>query len=167
MILLRSTHDKVVRELEKDITVREGIIDNLRQEKKSLTVEINNEREIRRSSDNILREKLNGTKDELNKIELNNKILSDKNQELEEKIRNLEWCMQERDKTLEQVKKDNLRMYKKLEFTKELYRQFKWKCDKAMEIQFVTRAIEHKDVKKFLKIEDVLDLYTLIGMAGK
>ena len=35
------------------------------------------------------------------------------------KIKSLEWCIQERDKTIKDMREDNLRMYKKIEFSKE------------------------------------------------
>ena len=65
------------------------------------------------------------------------------------------------------MREDNLRMYKKIEFSKELYRQFKWKCDTAMKAQFVTKTIKASELKQFLNMDDVISLYTLIGMAGK
>ena len=56
----------------------------------------------------------------------------------EKQIKGMEWCIQERDKV-----------------------------DKACEIEFVTRTITHEDIKKFMKLEDIIQLYTLIGIAGK
>nr|DAP48652.1 MAG TPA: hypothetical protein [Caudoviricetes sp.] len=48
-----------------------------------------------------------------------------------------------------------------------MYRQFKDKVDKACQIEFVTGVITHADIKKFMKVEDIIQLYTLIGIAGK
>lgn len=48
-----------------------------------------------------------------------------------------------------------------------MYRQFKEKVDKACEIDFVTRTLTPADIKKFMKVEDIVELYTLIGIAGK
>lgn len=160
MIILKSTHNRVVEELEKDIELREGIISNLRKEKVSLKTEVTNERAIRKASDKLLKEKLSAATSDLAEANYNNL-------ELDKKIKELEWCIKERDKAIKDLKEDNLRIYKKLEFNKEMYRQFKEKCDKAMEIQFVTRTIKESELKKFLKIDDVLSLYTLVGMAGK
>ena len=160
MIILKSTHNRVVEELEKDIELREGIIANLRKEKASLKIEVTNEKSIRKASDKLLKEKLAATTSDLAEADYNNL-------ELDKKIKELEWCIQERDKQIEGLCQDNLRMYKKLEFNKEMYRQFKEKCDKAMEIQFVTRTIKTSELKKFLSIDDILSLYTLVGMAGK
>ena len=111
--------------------------------------------------------RLADAKNEAAALKVNNDILKQKNLELEEKIKSLEWCIQERDKTIKDMREDNLRMYKKIEFSKELYRQFKWKCDTAMKTQFVTKTIKASELKQFLNMDDVISLYTLIGMAGK
>jgi uncharacterized protein (DUF3084 family) len=85
----------------------------------------------------------------------------------DKQIQGLEWCIQERDKELHTVKAFNMELYKKVELSGEMYRQFKDKVDKACEIEFVTRTITHEDIKKFMKVEDIIQLYTLIGIAGK
>lgn len=174
MIMLRKTHNRVVNELEKDIELRESVITTLRQKKRELKSELldlrltlDNERTMRKSSNKLLRENLTDAKNEAAALKVNNDILKQKNLEFEEKIKSLEWCIQERDKTIKDMREDNLRMYKKIEFSKELYRQFKWKCDTAMKAQFVTKTIKASELKQFLNMDDVLSLYTLIGMAGK
>ena len=174
MIMLRKTHNRVVNELEKDIELRESVITTLRQKKRELKSELldlrltlDNERTMRKSSNKLLRENLTDAKNEAAALKVNNDILKQKNLELEEKIKSLEWCIQERDKTIKDMREHNLRMYKKIEFSKELYRQFKWKCDTAMKAQFVTKTIKASELKQFLNMDDVLSLYTLIGMAGK
>ena len=174
MIMLRKTHNRVVNELEKDIELRESVITTLRQKKRELKSELldlrltlDNERTMRKSSNKLLRENLTDAKNEAAALKVNNDILKQKNLELEEKIKSLEWCIQVRDKTIKDMREDNLRMYKKIEFSKELYRQFKWKCDTAMKAQFVTKTIKASELKQFLNMDDVLSLYTLIGMAGK
>ena len=174
MIILRKTHNRVVNELEKDIELRESVITTLRQKKRELKSELldlrltlDNERTMRKSSNKLLRENLTDAKNEAAALKVNNDILKQKNLELEEKIKSLEWCIQERDKTIKDMREDNLRMYKKIEFSKELYRQFKWKCDTAMKAQFVTKTIKASELKQFLNMDDVISLYTLIGMAGK
>ena len=174
MIMLRKTHNRVVNELEKDIELRESVITTLRQKKRELKSELldlrltlDNERTMRKSSNKLLRENLTDAKNDAAAVKVNNDILKQKNLELEEKIKSLEWCIQERDKTIKDMREDNLRMYKKIEFSKELYRQFQWKCDTAMKAQFVTKTIKASELKQFLNMDDVLSLYTLIGMAGK
>ena len=174
MIMLRKTHNRVVNELEKDIELRESVITTLRQKKRELKSELldlrltlDNERTMRKSSNKLLRENLTDAKNDAAAVKVNNDILKQRNLELEEKIKSLEWCIQERDKTIKDMREDNLRMYKKIEFSKELYRQFKWKCDTAMKAQFVTKTIKTSELKQFLNMDDVLSLYTLIGMAGK
>lgn len=174
MIMLRKTHNRVVNELEKDIELRESVITTLRQKKRELKSELldlrltlDNERTMRKSSNKLLRENLTDAKNDAAAVKVNNDILKQRNLELEEKIKSLEWCIQERDKTIKDMREDNLRMYKKIELSKELYRQFKWKCDTAMKAQFVTKTIKASELKQFLNMDDVLSLYTLIGMAGK
>lgn len=85
----------------------------------------------------------------------------------DKKIEGMEWCIQERDKELDKVKAFNMDLYKKVELSGEMYRQFKDRVDKACEIEFVTRTITHEDIKKFMKVEDIIHLYTLVGIAGK
>ena len=174
MIMLRKTHNRVVNELEKDIELRESVITTLRQKKRELKSELldlrltlDNERTMRKSSNKLLRENLTDAKNDAAAVKVNNDILKQRNLELEEKIKSLEWCIQERDKTIKDMREDNLRMYKKIEFSKELYRQFQWKCDTAMKSQFVTKIIKASELKQFLNMDDVISLYTLIGMAGK
>ncbi|WP_250673526.1 hypothetical protein LZ906_007785 [Paraclostridium ghonii] len=85
----------------------------------------------------------------------------------ENKINDLQWCIKERDKDNEKIKSFNMKLYKKVQLSGEIYRQFKDKVDKACEIEFVTRTITPADIKKFMKVEDIIQLYTLIGIAGK
>lgn len=95
--------------------------------------------------------------------------------EANKKIKGMEWCIQERDKKIENLKQDNFKMYKKLEMASEMQRQVKDKIDTAFIIDFVNkkitprgavRTIKPEDVKKLsVNIgEDLVEIYTKIGM---
>ena len=155
-IMFRSTHERVVFELEKDLNVKELVIEA--QDKKVKKI-----------------------KDEKYELEIKNQTLNSKNEnknciiakleldlkEANKQIMGMEWCIQERDKEIENIKSFNMKLYKKLELSSEMYRQFKDRIDRALEIDFVTGVITHDDIKKFMKVEDIVELYTLIGIAGK
>ena len=152
-VVLRSTYERETSELVSDIKVLEGVKDASDKKIESLKSDL---QELKDSSYFTVREKDR----EIEKLKL----------ELEKRdkqIKGMEWCIQERDKELDKVKAFNMDLYKKVELAGEMYRQFKDKVDKACEIEFVTRTITHEDIKKFMKVEDIIQIYTLIGIAGK
>lgn len=181
ILLFRSTHERAVSELEKDIKFLEVKNEELKEELKQEVSEKNASRALLTGSlkmanarNKELDEEIVEMNRQLTRVRDQYKARGDELLEAQERIKELEkdllardWCIQERDRELEDVRKVNRQLLDKAILSNELYRQFKWKCDKSMEIQFVTRAINQTDVKKFLKLEDVLDLYTLVGMAGK
>lgn len=152
-VVLRSTYERETRELVSDIKVLEGVKDASDKKIESLKLDF---QELKDSSYFTVREK-DREIEEL-KLELEKR---------DKEIKKLKWCIQERDKELDKVKAFNMDLYKKVELAGEMYRQFKDKVDKACEIEFVTRIITHEDIKKFMKVEDIIQLYTLIGIAGK
>ncbi|TQO59363.1 hypothetical protein D5S05_02520 [Paraclostridium bifermentans] len=152
-MVLRSTYERETSELVSDIKVLEGVKDASDKKIESLKSDL---QELKDLSYLKVREK-DREIEEL-KLELEKR---------EKQIKGMEWCIQERDKELDKVKAFNMDLYKKVELASEMYRQFKDKVDKACEIDFVTRTITHEDIKKFMKVEDIIQLYTLIGIAGK
>lgn len=152
-VVLRSTYERETSELVKDIKVQESVKTAADKKIESLKLDF---QELKDSSYFTVREK-DREIEEL-KLELEKR---------DKKIKGMEWCIQERDKELDKVKAFNINLYKKVELAGEMYRQFKDKVDKACEIEFVTRTITHEDIKKFMKVEDIIKLYTLIGIAGK
>ncbi|WP_170182726.1 hypothetical protein, partial [Paraclostridium bifermentans] len=152
-VVLRSTYERETSELVSDIKVLEGVKDASDKKIESLKSDL---QELKDLSYLKVREK-DREIEEL-KLELEKR---------EKQIKGMEWCIQERDKELDKVKAFNMDLYKKVELASEMYRQFKDKVDKACEIDFVTRTITHEDIKKFMKVEDIIQLYTLIGIAGK
>jgi len=152
-VVLRSTYERETSELVSDIKVLEGVKDASDKKIESLKSDF---RELKDSSYFTVKEK--NSEIESLKLELEKR---------DKQIKGMEWCIQERDKELDKVKAFNMDLYKKVELAGEMYRQFKDKVDKACEIEFVTRTITHEDIKKFMKVEDIIQLYTLIGIAGK
>ena len=152
-VVLRSTYERETSELVSDIKVLEVVKDASDKKIESLKLDF---QELKNSSYFTVREK-DREIEEL-KLELEKR---------DNQIKGMEWCIQERDKELDKVKVFNMELYKKVELAGEMYRQFKGKVDKACEIEFVTRTITHEDIKKFMKVEDIIQLYTLIGIAGK
>ena len=152
-VVLRSTYERETRELVSDIKALEGVKDASDKKIESLKSDL---QELKGLSYLTVKEK-NSEIEEL-KLELEKR---------DKQIKGMEWCIQERDKELDNVKAFNMDLYKKVELAGEMYRQFKDKVDKACEIEFVTRTITHEDIKKFMKVEDIIQLYTLIGIAGK
>ncbi|GAA0100790.1 hypothetical protein UT300012_15050 [Paraclostridium bifermentans] len=152
-VVLRSTYERETSELVSDIKVLEGVKDASDKKIETLKSDL---QELKDSSYFTVREK-DREIEEL-KLELEKR---------DNQIKGMEWCIQERDKELDKVKVFNMDLYKKVELAGEMYRQFKDKVDKACEIEFVTRTITHEDIKKFMKVEDIIQLYTLIGIAGK
>lgn len=152
-VVLRSTYERETSELVKDIKVQESA--KSAADKKVRNLKLKLERHDHLAE---LQEKDQSEEVERLKLELEKR---------DKQIKGMEWCIQERDKELDKVKAFNMDLYKKVELAGEMYRQFKDKVDKACEIEFVTRTITHEDIKKFMKVEDIIQLYTLIGIAGK
>lgn len=151
--VLRKTYEKETNELVKDIRVLECA--------KSAS-----DKKVKDLKDKLYINKQNSDARNENKNDIIAKLEADL-KEANKKIKEMEWCIQERDKELDKVKAFNLDLYNKVELSGEMYRQFKDKVDKACEIEFVTRTITPADIKKFMKVEDIIQLYTLIGIAGK
>ncbi|WP_170074482.1 hypothetical protein [Paraclostridium dentum] len=151
--VLRSTYERETNELVSDIKVLEGVKDASDKKIESLKSDL---QELKDLSYLTVREKYREI-EEL-KLELEKR---------DKQIKGMEWCIQERDKELDKVKAFNMDLYKKVELAGEMYRQFKDKVDKACEIEFVTRTITHEDIRKFMKVEDIIHLYNLVGIAGK
>lgn len=154
-VVLRSTYERETSELVSDIKVLESVKDAAKKKIENLKVDF---QELKDSSYFTVREK-DREIDEL-KFQL---------EERDKQIKGMEWCIQERDKELVKVKEFNMELYKKVELSNEMYRQFKDKIDKALEVDFTktTGFLTAEEVKKFLKLDDVIELYTLIGIAGK
>lgn len=152
-VVLRSTYERETRELVKDIKVQESAKTAADKKIENLKLDF---QELKDSSYFTVREK-DREIEEL-KLELEKR---------DKEIKELKWCIKERDKELDKVKEFNMKLYKKVELADEMYRQFKDKVDKACEIEFVTGVITPADIKKFMKVEDIIQLYTLIGIAGK
>ena len=151
--VLRSTYEKETSELVKDIKVLETAKDASDKKIASLKGKLTAEESL-----NYYKRKDDEREIKTLKIELEKK---------DKEIKELKWCIQERDKELEDVRTFNLKLFNKVKTSNEMYRQFKDKVDKACEIDFVTRTLTSADIKKFMKVEDVVELYTLIGIAGK
>lgn len=153
--VLRKTYERVTGELVKDIRILEAI--KCADDKKIEGLKLDFQ-ELKNSSYFTVREK--DREIERLKLELEKR---------DKQIKGMEWCIQERDKELDKVKAFNMDLYKKVELSNEMYRQFKDKIDKALEVDFTktTGFLTVEEVKKFLKLDDVIELYTLIGIAGK
>lgn len=151
--VLRSTYERVSNELVKDIKVKEA--SKCADDKKieSLKSEV---QEVKNSSYSVVMEKDRQIRDL--KLEL---------EKMHKEAKGMKWCIQQRDKELKDVRAFNMKLYKKVELSSEMYRQFKDTVDRALAIDFVTGSITPADVKKFMKVEDIVKLYTLIGIAGK
>lgn len=151
--VLRKTYEKETNELVKDIRVLE-------------CAKAASDKKVKDLKDKLYINKQNSDARNENKNAIIAKLEADL-KEANKKIKGMEWCIQERDKELDKVKAFNMDLYNKVELSSEMYRQFKDKVDKACEIEFVTRTITPADIKKFMKVEDIIQLYTLIGIAGK
>ncbi|WP_250674935.1 hypothetical protein LZ906_006630 [Paraclostridium ghonii] len=148
-LVLRSTYERLV----KDVIVAECTKDTAESKVRKL------KSELQMTKDNAyIKEHKQNKEIEKLKLELEKKY---------KQLQGMEWCIQERDKELVKIKAFNMELYKKVELSSEMYRQFKDKVDKACEIELVTRTITPADIKKFMKVEDIIQLYTLIGIAGK
>lgn len=151
--VLRSTYERETNELVSDIKVLEGVKDASNKKIESLKSDL---QEFKDLSYLTVTEK----NSDIESLKL---ALEKRDKERE----GMKWCIQERYKELDKVKAFNMDLYKKVELSGEMYRQFKDKVDKACEIEFVTRIITHEDIKKFMKVEDIIQLYTLVGIEGK
>lgn len=151
--VLRKTHERVSNELVKDIRAKEAV---KREDDKKIENLKSDVQEIKNSSYSVVMEKDREIRDL--KLELD---------KMHKEAKGMKWCIQERDKELDKVKAFNLELYKKVELSSEMYRQFKDRIDRALEIDFGDGVITKSDIKKFMKVEDIVELYTLIGIAGK
>lgn len=151
--VLRSTYERVSNELVKDIRAKEAV---KREDDKKIENLKSDVQEIKNSSYSVVMEKDREIRDL--KLELD---------KMHKEAKGMKWCIQERDKELDKVKAFNLELYKKVELSSEMYRQFKDRIDRALEIDFGDGVITKSDIKKFMKVEDIVELYTLIGIAGK
>lgn len=145
--VLRSTYERETSELVKDIKVLEAAKDASDKKIASLKGKLTAEESL-----NYYKRKDDEREIKTLKIELEKK---------DKEIKELKWCIQERDKELEDVRTFNLKLFNKVKTSNEMYRQFKDKVDKACEIDFVTRTLTPADIKKFMKVEDIVELYTM------
>lgn len=157
--VLRKTHERVSNELVKDIRAKEAIkraddkkIENLKSEV----------REVKNSSYFTVMEKDRQIRDL--KLEL---------EKMHKEAKGMKWCIQERDKELDKVKAFNLELYKKVEIATEMQRQVKDKIDIAFNIDVIEkertehgsiRTITANDIKKLLKGEDLVEIYTKLAL---
>ncbi|CEP88586.1 Uncharacterised protein [[Clostridium] sordellii] len=153
--VLRSTYEKETRELVKDIKVLEA---------------------TKYASDNKvldLKQKLNLSevreKDQSKEIERLKFELERRNNQ----IKGMEWCIQERDQQIKDIRAFNMKLYKKVELATEMQRQVKEKIDIAFRIDVINkertetgarRTITSNDIKKLLKGEDLVEIYTKLGL---
>lgn len=157
--VLRKTHERVTSELVKDIKVKETIECASDKKIESLKLDF---QELKDSSYFTVREK-NREIEEL-KLQL---------EERDKQIKGMEWCIQERDKELDKVKAFNMDLYKKVERATEMQRQVKEKIDIAFNIDVIEkertdhgakRTITSSDIKKLLKGEDLVEIYTKLAL---
>ncbi|CEN84202.1 Uncharacterised protein [[Clostridium] sordellii] len=153
--VLRSTYEKETSELVKDIKVLEA---------------------AKYASDN----KVLDLKQKLNLSEVREKEKSKEIERLKlelerrnKQIKGMEWCIQERDKQIKDIRAFNMKLYKKVELATEMQRQVKEKIDIAFKIDVINkertetgarRTITSNDIKKLLKGEDLVEIYTKLGM---
>lgn len=158
-VVLRSTYERETSELVSDIKVLEGVKDASDKKIESLKLDF---QELKDSSYFTVREK-NREIEEL-KLQL---------EERDKQIKGMEWCIQERDKELDKVKAFNMDLYKKVERATEMQRQVKEKIDIAFNIDVIEkertehgaiRTITAHDIKKLLKGEDLVEIYTKIAL---
>lgn len=158
-VILRKTHERVVFELEKDLNVQE----------------IAREAADKRVGD--LRDKLYIKEQDFDAMkEYKDSIIAKLESDLEERdkqIKAMEWCIQERDKQIKDIRAFNMKLYKKVELATEMQRQVKEKIDIAFRIDVidkermetgVRRTITSNDIKKLLKGEDLVEIYTKLGL---
>ena len=153
--VLRSTYEKETSELVNDIKVLEAVKDASDKKVLDLKQKLNLS-EVREKEQSKEIEKL--------KLEL---------EERDKKIKGMEWCIQERDKQIKDIRAFNMKLYKKVELATEMQRQVKEKIDIAFRIDVidkertetgVRRTITSNDIKKLLKGEDLVEIYTKLGL---
>lgn len=153
--VLRSTYDKETSELVKDIKVLEA---------------------TKYASDN----KVLDLKQKLNLSEVREKGQSKEIERLKfelerrnNQIKGMEWCIQERDQQIKDIRAVNMKLYKKVELATEMQRQVREKIDIAFKIDVINkertetgarRTITSNDIKKLLKGEDLVEIYTKLGL---
>ena len=106
--VLRKTYEKETNELVKDIRVLECA--------KSAS-----DKKVKDLKDKLYINKQNSDARNENKNAIIAKLEADL-KEANKKIKGMEWCIQERDKKIENLKQDNFKMYKKLEMASEMQR---------------------------------------------
>lgn len=155
LFVLRSTYEKETSELVKDIKVLEA---------------------AKYASDN----KVLDLKQKLNLSEIREKEQSKEIERLKlelegrnKQIKGMEWCIQERDKQIKDIRAFNMKLYKKVELAREMQRQVKEKIDIAFRIDVIDkdrtetgarRTITANDIKKLLKGDDLVEIYTKLGL---
>lgn len=158
-VVLRSTYERETRELVKDIKVQESAKTAADKKIENLKLDFQG---LKNSSYFTVREKYI----EIDKLKLE---LEKRDKEIKE----LKWCIQERDKELDKVKAFNMKLYKKVERATEMQRQVKEKIDIAFNIDVIEkertdhgaiRTITAHDIKKLLKGEDLVEIYTKIAL---
>lgn len=158
-VVLRSTYERETNELVSDIKILEGVKDASDKKIESLKLNL---QELKNSSYFTVRQK--DREIEKLKLELEKR---------DKKIKGMEWCIQERDKELDKVKAFNMELYKKVERATEMQRQVKEKIDIAFNIDVIEkertdhgaiRTITAHDIKKLLKGEDLVEIYTKLAL---
>lgn len=153
--VLRSTYEKETSELVKDIKVLEA---------------------AKYASDN----KVLDLKQKLNLSEVREKEKSKEIERLKlelerrnKQIKGMEWCIQERDQQIKDMRAFNMKLDKKVELATEMQRQVREKIDIAFKIDVINkertetgarRTITSNDIKKLLKGEDLVEIYTNLGL---
>ena len=144
----RKAHDKEVEELVKDIKVKEA--------KECASEEL------------ISRLKVN-LQEKDREVENLRLELSKRDKE----VIAMNWSIKERDKELDKIREFNMELYKKVELATEMQRQVKDKIDIAFNIDVIEkertehgakRIITANDIKKLLKGEDLVEIYTKLAL---
>ncbi|WP_148550686.1 hypothetical protein [Paraclostridium bifermentans] len=158
-VVLRNTYERETSELVGDINVLEGVKDASDKKIENLKLDF---QELKDSSYFKVREK------DIEIEELKLKL-----EKRDKEIKELKWCIQERDKELDKVKGFNMELYKKVERATEMQRQVKEKIDIAFNIDVIEkertehgaiRTITAHDIKKLLKGEDLVEIYTKLAL---
>lgn len=158
-VVLRSTYERETNELVTDIKVLESA--KSASDKKVRNLKLKLERHDYLAE---LKEKEQAEEIEKLKMQLEKK---------DKDIVGMKWCIQERDKELDKVKGFNMELYKKVERATEMQRQVKEKIDIAFNIDVIEkertdhgaiRTITAHDIKKLLKGEDLVEIYTKIAL---
>lgn len=158
-VVLRSTYERETNELVKDIKVQESAKTAADKKIESLKSDL---QELKDLSYLTVKEK--NSEIESLKLEIEKR---------DNQIKGMEWCIQERDKELDKVKAFNMDLYKKVELAGEMQRQVKEKIDIAFNIDVIEkertehgaiRTITAHDIKKLLKGEDLVEIYTKLAL---